>query len=337
MCNNEALPPATPASQFTVVELVAVYLDYAQGYYQKNGQPTRSLDNIKRAIGAVTELYGREPVATFSPLSLLAIQQKLAADGSTHNYVNKRVGAIKRMFKWGVSRAIVPPTVYTALSTVEGLRMGRTTAKESMPVLPVDDALVDATLPYMPQVVADMVRFQRLTGARPGEVCQLRPGDVDRSAEVWKYRVADHKAAYTGRERTIYIGPKAQSILSLYLLRDAQAHCFSPAESEEKRHVEQRKRRITRVQPSQQRRRKSRPKRVPRAAYDKNSYQAGDCTGRGQGQQRDGRRPPRTWASSRFCSRIGTPISCGIAELRKCGGNSTLRPPRRRWGTPRPT
>ena len=34
---SEALPAATPVSQLTVVELVADYLDYAQGYYQKNG------------------------------------------------------------------------------------------------------------------------------------------------------------------------------------------------------------------------------------------------------------------------------------------------------------
>ena len=46
------LPLTTPASQITVVELCAAYLDFAEGYYRKNGQPTRSLDNIKRAIRA---------------------------------------------------------------------------------------------------------------------------------------------------------------------------------------------------------------------------------------------------------------------------------------------
>lgn len=40
------------ASQVTVVELVAAYLDYAEGYYQRNGQPTRSLYNIKLALSA---------------------------------------------------------------------------------------------------------------------------------------------------------------------------------------------------------------------------------------------------------------------------------------------
>jgi hypothetical protein len=30
------------------------------------------------------------------------------------------------------------------------------------------------------RVVADLVRFQRLTGCRPGEVCSLTPSMVDR-------------------------------------------------------------------------------------------------------------------------------------------------------------
>jgi len=96
---------------------------------------------------------------------------------------------------------------------------------------------------------------------------------VDRTGEVWEYRPADHKTAYRGRERIIYIGPKAQAILLPYLLRDAQSNCFSPAESEANRHEEQRRYRRTRVQPSQWNRRKAKPKRMPRTAYTKDSYQ----------------------------------------------------------------
>ncbi len=76
------------------------------------------------------------------------------------------------------------------------------------PVLPVDDATVEATLPFLSTVVADMIRFQRLTGCRPGEVCGIRPMDVDRSGEVWVYRPASHKTEHHGKERFIFIGPK---------------------------------------------------------------------------------------------------------------------------------
>jgi hypothetical protein len=67
------LPLPEPSVELTVVELCAAYLDYAEGYYRKHGQPTRSLDNIKRGIKAVKDLYGHQPAATFGPLSLLNI------------------------------------------------------------------------------------------------------------------------------------------------------------------------------------------------------------------------------------------------------------------------
>ena len=91
--------------------------------------------------------------------------------------------------------------------------------------------LVEATLPHLPKIVADMVRFERLTGCRPGEVCQLRPSDIDRTLAVWAYRPGSHKTEHHDRERVIFIGPKAQEVILPYLLRDAAAYCFSPAES----------------------------------------------------------------------------------------------------------
>jgi integrase len=167
---------------------------------------------------------------------------------------------------------LAPPSLAHALAAVEGLQAGRTDARETAPVKPVDDATVEATLPHLPDVVADMVRFQRLTGCRPGEVCTLRPCDLDRSGEVWQYRPGHHKTQHHGRERIVYVGPQAQDVLRPYLLRDGAACCFSPADSERQRHAEQRAARRTPVQPSQQNRRARHRRRAPRDRYDKNSY-----------------------------------------------------------------
>jgi integrase len=202
-----AVLPATLAAKptdLTIVELAAAHLDFAETYYRKNGQPTRSIEEVKAAIQILTGLYGRMSAAEFGPLRLLAIQSALAEGGLARSYVNKLVGYIKRIFKWGVSREMVPASVHTAISTVEGLKKGRTTAAEPEPVKPVADDIVEATLPQLPRIVADMVQFQRLTGCRPGEVCQLRPMDVDRSGKVWEYRPASHKTDYRGRERVIF-------------------------------------------------------------------------------------------------------------------------------------
>ncbi|MFV2069689.1 MAG: hypothetical protein ACC645_22210 [Pirellulales bacterium] len=77
------------------------------------------------------------------------------------------MGKIKRMFKWGASEELVSGEVFHAFQTVGGLRKGYTEAREPEPVRP--DADVEAALPFLPPVVADMVRIQRLTVARPTE------------------------------------------------------------------------------------------------------------------------------------------------------------------------
>jgi integrase len=88
---------------------------------------------------------------------------------------------------------------------------GRQLADQSP--LTVADVVVESTSDYLPYVVADMVRFQRLTGCRPGEVCILRPFDLDMTGDVWLYRPESHKTEHHDRDRIVAIGPKAQDIL----------------------------------------------------------------------------------------------------------------------------
>jgi integrase len=82
-----------------------------------------------------------------------------------------------------------------------------------------------------------MIRFQILTGCRPGELVRISPGMVDRLADVWTIDFTDHKTAWKGKSRTIYVGPRAQAILAPYLLRAPTKACFSPQESEEQRRL----------------------------------------------------------------------------------------------------
>ena len=90
-----------------------------------------------------------------------------------------------------------------------------------------------------------MVKFQRLTGARPGEVCAITPAKVDRSNAVWEIRIMEHKTAHKGKSRTVYVGPQAQAILLPYSLRGADKSCFSPIEAEKQRNEARHARRLT--------------------------------------------------------------------------------------------
>jgi integrase len=168
---------------------------------------------------------------------------------------------------------LLPVTVYQALATVPGLRKGRSDAKEAKPVQPVAPDVVDATLPYLPPLVADMVRLHRLIGARPAEVCILRPCDLDTSAPVWTYRPESHKTDYHGHQRIIMIGPKGQDVLRPYLLREKTSYCFVPAESERKRRADLHERRLSPVRPYESTRwPKRHPKRTAGDRYTPNSY-----------------------------------------------------------------
>jgi integrase len=154
------------------------------------------------------------------------------------------------------------------------LRKGRSEAREPDPVQPVDNATVQATLPHLTPVVADMIRLQRITGCRPQDVCNLRPCDVDMSGDVWLYRPDTHKTEHHDRERIIPIGPKGQDILRPYLLREKESHCFSPVDSEKKRRSAQHDNRKTPLscgnRPGTNRKRK--PKRTAGEQYTTESY-----------------------------------------------------------------
>ena len=178
------------------------------------------------------------------------------------------------MFRWGCSQELVPASVLNALESVRGLAKGRTSARESAPIVPMADAIVEATLPFLPGVVADMVRLQRLTGARPEEICLLRPVDLSTQGEVWEYVPESHKTEHQNRSRVIFLGSRAQAILQPYLLREPTAFCFSPRESEKTRRLRRGQGRKTPLscgnRPGTNRRRT--PKCLPGERYSSDSY-----------------------------------------------------------------
>jgi integrase len=231
-------PSVAPARYcLTVRELVDRYVAHA-AYYVKNGEPTSEAGNVTRACETAAASFGNLPADEFGPLCLKTVCDKFIANGQTRVGVNGSVRRIVRMFKWAAAEELTAASTHHALTLVAGLRAGRTTAEETKPVRSVADSLIDATLPHLPAVVADMVRLQRLTGMRPGEVCSLRPCDLERSGDVWTYGPASHKTEHHGLERTVFIGPQAQAVLIRYLARASSTHCFRPCDSEARRRAE---------------------------------------------------------------------------------------------------
>ncbi len=218
-----------PHESIAVVELIDRYLQFAKTYYQRDGQPTKEVLCIKDALRPLFSLYGRTPAIEFGPLSLKAVRGSMIESGWARNTINDRVFRIKRMFRWATENELLPPSVLHGLQAVPGLKRGRSTARETEPVKPVSEHLIQAVQPHVSAEVWAMIQLQVLTAMRPGEVVLMRGCDLDTTGKVWIYSLKRHKTEHHGYDRRIYLGPRAQTIVKPFLQSDLAAYLFCPA------------------------------------------------------------------------------------------------------------
>lgn len=273
-----------PRGGVTVADLIEGFARHAVTHYRRHdGSQTSEVRAFQDALAVVGELYGDTPAAEFGPRALKAVRQRFLDRGWCRTLVNQRIGRVRRVFKWAVGEELIPESVHAALRCVEGLKKGRTSATESKPVVPVDVEHVKVTLPFLSRHVRAMVELQLYTGMRPGEVCAMTLGQIDRTGDVWVYRPAQHKTRHRGMDRVIPLGPKARVVLEAFIEGSGRAaglfrvigqddRLFSPWHAREEAYAAMRAKRKTKVQPSQRSRRKANPVRLPRRYYTTDSY-----------------------------------------------------------------
>jgi len=269
---RETLPAL---DNLTVAELLVKYLAFAEGYYvNPDGTPSKELVCMKDAMRPLRKLYALTPVREFGPKSLKAVREYLISERYARTHINRTINRIRRIFKWGVAEELVAPAVLQALKTVDGLRKGRTEAKESEPVKPVPMADVEIVLPIVTRQIAAMIRLQLLTGCRPGEIVLMRGCDIDTTGDIWVYSPSKHKTSWRGHERNIYLGPKAQEIVREFTKPDAEAYLFSPRDAMAEYLAEKSRNRKTPLsygnKPGSNRKRK--PRKQPGEHYSPESY-----------------------------------------------------------------
>ena len=170
----------------SINEIMLAYARYVYAYYRgPDGEPTREVQNISRALKPLKELYGMSPARDFGPLALKTVRQHMTDKGLCRGVINQRIGVIKRMFKWASGEELLPATTFHGLLCVTGLHRGRSAAKETEPVKPVPEDVVRRTMPFMCPTLRTMAELQLLTGMRPGELVLMRSVDVDVTGKVW--------------------------------------------------------------------------------------------------------------------------------------------------------
>jgi integrase len=283
---GNALP--RPRGRCTTEALAALFREHAAVHYRRpDGTPTREASFFGLSLAPVLALYGAADADDFRGPELKRVREVMVAAGLCRKTVNKRVGRIRRVWRWGVSEGLVDPATLTALEAVADLQEGRTAAPDHEEVAPADPAVVAATLPFLPSdQLRVMVRLQLLTGMRPGEVCAMRGADLARDGVLrlgkrvvtlrpgsWAY-VVGAKMAHARRLKVqVYLlGPRARAIVEHWLRDDPEEYLFSPAEAHVARMAALRDARKGPVQPSQADRRKDHPARPPGDHYTASSY-----------------------------------------------------------------
>jgi integrase len=210
-----------------VGECVLRYQEHARTYYAREGVPTGEHVTIRKALRPLTKRFAELPVTEFGPKKLKQLREDMIALNWTRYYVNKATAIVKRCFTWCASEELVPAEMAVALTTVKGLQKNRTAAREKDPIGPVADENVEATLPHVSGLVADVVRTMRLTGMRPGEAIAMTAAEIDRTDPTcWIYRPGHHKTEHKDKSRAVFIGARAQEIILPYIMKTADGPLF---------------------------------------------------------------------------------------------------------------
>jgi integrase len=220
-------PDGKPGGRVSLGVIVRRWLDHCERYYVKDGKPT-SEAGLCKIVGWLLVEQNRTKIAEeFGPGDLRAFRQSLITRKLSRNTCNGYTARALRCFQWAAGAELIPATIPAALALVETLKPGRSEAADRPKKKPTTDAQIVLTIPELwpgdPTRAAKyvaMIRLQRLTGMRPGEVCALAPADLEplEDGGVWKYTVgAANKNRHRGRAQVYYFGPKAVEALRPFL------------------------------------------------------------------------------------------------------------------------
>lgn len=226
----------TPAAcDLTIGQLVLLYDNHIREHYVKDGKQTSEVLCIQIALRPLVAMFGKIQAGDFGPSKLIAVRKKMIDAGRERKSINRNIGRIVRMFKWGVAQELCRAEVVTALECVQGLQRGRSKAVETPPVKPVPIDRVEAIRGHVTRPVWGMIRFQLATGCRPGEAVLLRGCDITMTGSVWEYRPESHKTEHHDKKRIILIGPQGKEVVREFLKTDLSAYLFSPQAADKRR------------------------------------------------------------------------------------------------------
>jgi integrase len=222
---NEVASGTPTGAKVTLKLLCDDFMAHARVHYRKHGKPTSEVGSFKRIAEAAVDLWGTEQAAIFTPRKLRAVRDKLVKAGGARGYVNRQIGRLKEVFRWGVEMELAPVAVLATLREVADLQYGRCPCPEEKKLQLVPLEIIRRSIRAAKPKLAQMIGLQLAAAMRPGEVCIVRPCDIDQCQDPWLYIPWTHKNEHKDRQRQIWLGQPSQEILAP-LLANRNADCW---------------------------------------------------------------------------------------------------------------
>ena len=173
--------------------------------HERYGARHQSVYEASYAARELNHSHATATVAEFGPRAFKAIRDRMVKDGRSRQWANRMMNAIRRCVRWGVGEELVPGDRIQALAAVDGLRHG--SAPETPPRMAADPIAVEMSVRWLDAQghtgAANLVRFLKATGCRPGEAASARWSEFILGGELPYYRPTRHKTARHGIERLV--------------------------------------------------------------------------------------------------------------------------------------
>lgn len=207
--------PERPAGGLLIVE--------ALGRYRREAIPKmepRLKHRATKAIDSIAMNFPALPVEflRFAHLEQI-VQQWCESPGKrgplSANYIRALLSSIRQAWKWLALRDLV--TAESCGKVTLAVQSIKIPAQVIPPAVPVTAEQFQKTMAECDLVTRDMATIQLLTGMRTGELLRLSAAEIDRTKSVWVYTPKQHKNAWRGKGRRIYLDSECQRILEPYL------------------------------------------------------------------------------------------------------------------------
>lgn len=224
------------SSPTSLRDLLTLYYAHAERHYRRhNGEHTREHKNIKSIMERFARFAGDASVpAKINRHQVRAWLDQLAAEELARTYVNACLNKLRRFVRWSADLDYIPIQTIEELRLVRPLQPMRTRAREPGILVPPPLDTLRIVLPHLRQPWRDVCHLSLLTGARPGELLELRNSEVHLD-NAPRLTPGQHKNAHRGKHRVIPLCAKSIVLIERHL------RPFTPGDRVfvPKRHTEQ--------------------------------------------------------------------------------------------------